>query len=95
MAAENALRRFDESGDGIRLRLFCRRGLEESAWTTANTAGLLPALEAAVAMMDWFESDENAEGATHAQAYYTFVKGQYEKWDAARTAIREAKRSGK
>ena len=32
VAAENALRKFDESGDGIRLRLFCRRGLEESAW---------------------------------------------------------------
>ena len=32
VAAENSLRKFDESGDGIRLRLFCRRGLEESAW---------------------------------------------------------------
>ena len=31
VAAENALRRFDESGDGIRLRLFCVTALKETA----------------------------------------------------------------
>lgn len=31
VAAENALRRFDESGDGIRLRLFCVNALKETS----------------------------------------------------------------